>query len=155
MMTRSNGAAVLCAVLVISLLAGTSFGQQWQEHKLLLKVGDKSWTYNNDQLKALATAEIASNRGTKKNPAIPLDVMLTKDTKLPLDRVIGVIIVGEDDTLLIEGQYLRYVKNLVLKFGANTFTLMPDGEETYKGLKSIWGKPRIEQVERIDILERR
>jgi hypothetical protein len=155
-MVKRIAGIILPAALVAGFLVGTSSGQQqWVEHKLLLKVGDKAWNYNNDQLKALATAEIASSRGTKKNPAIPLEVMLTKDTRLPLDRIVGVIVVGGEHTLLIEGQYLPYIKNLVLKFGPNTFTLMPDSEETYKALRPIWGKPRIEYVERIDVLERR
>jgi len=153
-MTRI-GSVVLSVALAAGVMIGTGSAQQWRDHSLLLKVGDKSWKYDNEQLKALATKEIGSNRGTKKNPAIPLDLLLTRDTKLPMDRIIGVILVGAQDILFLEGANVAHVKHLVLKFGPNHLTLMPENEETYRALRPIWGKPRLEDVERIDVVERR
>ena len=156
-MIRRIGVALLSTVLVIGVLSGTSFGQQWRDHKLRLRVGDKVWTYNTDQLKALATKEVVSNRGSKKAAAISVEVLLTKDPKLTMDRVIGVIFVGETDVLLIEGNNLALLKTLVLKVGPNELTLRPEveTEETVSALMPLMGKPRPGNVERVDVLERR
>ncbi|MBI4562436.1 MAG: hypothetical protein HY724_10370 [Candidatus Rokubacteria bacterium] len=154
-MRKEIGAAALSCLLAIGVLSGVSGAQQSREHNLLLKVGDRSWKYDKDQLRALATKEVVSSRGSKKNPAIPLDVLLTKDTQLTMDRIIGVVIVGGKHVLLLEGHNLAHLKHLVLKFGPNHLTLVPETEETYNALKPIWGKPRLEDVERIDVFERR
>lgn len=148
-------AGLLSAALTMVILQGTSAAQQWRDHELLLKVGDKSFPYTSDQLKVMATKEFMSWRGSKRNPAIPLDVFLTKDTKLTPDRIIGVIIVGTQKVMLIEGDRLKYLDQLVLKFGPNHLTLAPLNDETTNALRPLWGKPRIEDVVRIDIIERR
>lgn len=154
-MLRRLGTGLVSAALALATLQGTSAAQQWRDHQLLLKVGDRSFPYTSDQLKAMATKEFMSWRGSKRNPAIPLDVFLTKDTKLTAERIIGVIIVGELKVMLIEGDRLKYLDQLVLKFGPNHLTLAPLNEETTNALRPLWGKPRIEDVVRIDIIERR
>lgn len=147
-------AGFLIALAALSL-PRTGSGQEWRQHYLLLRAGDKTWKYSHDQLKAMTSAVHVSYRGTKKNPAIPLDVLVTKDPQLPMDRIIGVVIVGIDKVLFLEGDKLAYLKHLVLKFGPNHLTLAPQNEETERSLKPLWGKPRIEDVERVDIFERR
>jgi hypothetical protein len=145
----------LAAVIIFAALMATHQGRAEEEHQLLLQVGDASWTYEHEQLKPLATKTHMSSRGTKKNPAIPLDVLLTKDTKLPVERIVGVAIIGEERSLFLEGGSLAHLKNLWLKFGTKELTLVPDTDETYKALRAVWGKPRLDGVERIFVYERR
>jgi hypothetical protein len=153
-----RGRLALAAGVFVALVAAMAMpgaGQQWRDHQLLLKVGDKAFRYNHEQLRAMATTQIGSNRGIKMNPAIPLEALLTRDTKLPMDRVVGVIVVGAQKILFLEGDNLQQVPHLVLKFGPNHLTLVPASEDAYERNRALWGKPRIEDVERIDILERR
>ncbi len=143
------------AVIIFAALMATHQGQAEEEHQLLVQIGDASWTYEHEQLKPLATKTHMSSRGTKKNPAIPLDALLTKDSKLPIERIVGVAIIGEDRSLFLEGSHLARLKNLWLKFGTIDLTLVPDSEETYNALKGIWGRPRLDGVERIYVYEQR
>jgi hypothetical protein len=154
-MTWRLGAGLLSAALTMWIWPEASGAQQWRDHQLLLKVGDKSFSYTSDQLKTMATAEFVSWRGSKRNAAIPLPVFLTKDTKLTPDRISGVNIVGTQKVMLIEGDRLKSLDGLVLKFGPNHLTLAPINDETAAALRPLWGKPRIEDVVRIDIIERR
>lgn len=155
-MKRSIVAAAFSAALLTAVLPGTSFGQEHEEEAhVLVRLGDRAWEYHPDQLQPLATKEFMSSRGTKKNPAIPLNALLMKDTKVPLERIIGVAVIGEDRVLFLEGEHLRHLTRLLLKIGSHELTLVPENEETYKALRSILGKPRLEAVERIDIFERR
>lgn len=125
-----------------------------QGSALLLKVDKKAFPYSLDQLKAMATAEYVTFRGTKRNPAVPLDVLVTRDTRLPLERIRTVVVIGETKVLVIEGERLKYLKDLVLKFGPNNMALAPRTPEAEQALRPLWGKPRIEGVERIDVKPR-
>ncbi len=147
--------AAFALVMTIALLSCATAGQHWGELQLLLKVGDKSWKYNNEQLRAMATEVQISNRGVKKNPGIRLDVLVTKDTKLPMDQIIGVVVIGAEKVLFLEGDKLAHLKHLVVKFGDNHLTLAPLTAETEQALRPLWGKPRIESVERIDVFQAR
>jgi hypothetical protein len=118
---------------------------------LLLKVDKKAYPYSLDQLKAMATVEYVNFRGTKRDPAVPLDVLVTRDTRLSPERIRMVVVIGETRVLVIEGERLTYLKDLVLKFGANTMSLAPRTPEAEQALRPLWGKPRIEGVERIDV----
>lgn len=147
--------AVSAALAAVLLLGGPAMPQSAPDHHLLLKVGDRSWEYHTKELMALASRSIVSHRGTKKNPAIPLEVLVTKDTGVPVERIIGVIVVGEDKVLFLEGDRLRYLGRLILKFGSNHLTLAPEDDETLQALRPYWGRGRIEDVVRVDVLERR
>jgi hypothetical protein len=148
-------AAVFIAAAILTGPLLTTPGRGEEEHHLQLQVGDASWTYEHDQLKPLATKTYMSSRGTKKNPAIPLDVLLTKDSKLPVEGIVGVAIIGEDRSLFLEGDHLAHLKHLWLKFGTLELTLVPENDQTYKALRAIWGKPRLDGVERIFVYEQR
>lgn len=129
--------------------------QHFDDIHLVLKVGDRTWQYHYEQLKPLFTKTVLSSRGTKKNPAVPLEVLLTKDTKLPMARIIGVVFVTDDRVLFLEGDYLKLLGRLLLKLGDNHLTLAPENDETYKALKPLLGQHHLSGVERIDIFQRR
>ena len=78
-----------------------------------------------------------------------------KDTKLPMNQIAGVVVVGEEKVLLIEGDGLADLKQLVLKLGDNHLTLAPASKEAERSLKSLGGKPRIVSVERISVFQQR
>lgn len=119
---------------------------------LLLKVDKKAWSYTAEQLRAMATVDFKTFRGTKRNPAVPLEGLLTRDTGLRLERVRAVVVIGETKVLVIEGERLKYLKDLVIKLGPNQLALAPETEEAAEALKPLWGKPRIEGVERVQVL---
>jgi hypothetical protein len=144
--------AAVSFVVALVLLSGATAGQHWEQLVVVLKVGDRSWKYNNAQLRAMATDVFTSARGVKKNPAIRLDLFVTKDTKLPMDQIIGVVVIGAEKVLFLEGANLAHLKHLGLKFGDNHLTLVPLTEEAETALRPVWGKPRIEDVERVDVL---
>ena len=154
-MMKAIGASVLFIVLAIGTPPAMSSAQQGREPHLVVSVGSHWWTYNHDQLKAMATKDRSNTRGDKKNPVIPLDVLLTKDTRLSLDRVIRVVIVGQQHVLLLEGDDLKHVNHLMVMLGTKYTTLVPETDETYQALRPILGKPRLEDIERIDVVERR
>jgi hypothetical protein len=137
--------------LIMVLLSSAVAGQHWEQLEVLLRVGDRSWKYNNAQLRPMATEVFASPRGVKKNPAIRLDLFVTKDTKLPMDQIIGIVVIGAQKVLFLEGANLAHLKHLGLKFGDNHLTLVPLTEEAETALRPVWGKPRIEDVERVDV----
>lgn len=137
--------------LIVVLLSSAVAGQHWEQLEVLLRVGDRSWKYNNAQLRAMATEVFASPRGVKKNPATRLDLFVTKDTKLPMDQIIGVVVIGAQKVLFLEGANLAHLKHLGLKFGDNHLTLVPLTAEAETALRPVWGKPRIEDVERVDV----
>jgi len=150
MITRIGGAIGLCA-LILGVPASTGWPQEWRNLQVLISMGAQSWQYDTQQLKAMATKVHLSMRGTKETVAVPLDVLLTKDTKLTVDRIIEVAIIAEEDVLLLEGEHLAYLKNVWLRVGPNHLTLVPEDDQAYRALRSVWRKPRLIAVERIAI----
>jgi len=145
------GSRAALALAMVVALAGAAAGQYWEQLEVVLKVGDRSWKYHTSQLRAMATEVFTSARGVKKNPAIRLDLFVTKDTKLPMEQIIGVVVIGAEKVLLLEGPNLAHLKHLGLKLGDNHLTLVPLAPEAERDLKPVWGKPRIEAVERVDV----
>ena len=150
-MRKAVRIAAFSFVLALVLLSRATAGQHWEQLEVLLRVGDKSWKYNNAQLRAMATEAFTSARGVKKKTAIRLDVFVTKDTKLPMERINGVVVIGAEKVLFLEGDNLAHLKHLGLKFGDNHLTLVPLTAEAERELRPVWGKPRIESVERVDV----
>ena len=153
MLTRLGG-AVLSGVLAFGALPAVAMGQGANDVALVLKVNKTAYRYTRDALKALATADYRSFRGDKTNRAVPLDVLLTKDTKLSLDKIARVVVIGEQKVLLLEGDNLKYLKDLVVKMGNNQLALAAMSPEVEERLRPLWGKPRVELLERIDVTPR-
>ena len=156
-MARALIALLSALVVSTSLLPSAHADANLDEVHLLLKVGDKAWEYHYEQLKPLFTKTVLSSRGTKKNPAVPMDVLLTKDTKLPMERILGVVFVADDRVLFLEGDKLKLLGRLLLKLGDNHLTLTAenDEDEAYKAIKPLLGKHHLSGVERIDIFQKR
>ena len=150
-MKRAIGIRAFSAVLIVMFLTGATIGEHGEQLEVVLRVGDKTWKYDAAQLRTMATEVFTSPRG-KKNPAIRLDLFVTKDTKLPMDQIIGVVVIGAEKALFLEGDKLAHLKHLGLKFGDNHFTLVPLTAEAETALRPVWGKPRIESVERVDVM---
>jgi hypothetical protein len=150
MITRIIGAIGLCAILV-GVPASVGWPQEWRTLHVVITMGAQSWRYDSDQLRAMATKRHVSMRGTKDTVAVPLDVLLTKDTRLTVDRIIEVAVVAEEDVLLLEGEHLAHLKDVWLRIGPNHLTLVPADEPTHRALRSVWRKPRLIGVERIAI----
>jgi len=152
---KRTGATLLFAVLAVALLYRVTSGEPSPDWTIKLNVGDKSWTYNTEQLKAFPSKTKISARGVKKNPVIPLDKLLMRDTKLSLDRIVGVVIIGSEHVLFLEGDHLKQIPNLVLKMGDNHWSIHAENDEAWNALRSIWGRPRVEDVERISVFHSR
>lgn len=142
--------AVLVGLLVAGSVATPVLAQEWKDYGLVLRVGDQTWKYSQEQLKAMATKTFLSNRG-KPNVAVPVDALIEKDPKLPLARVSQVIFVGAKQSLLVEGEHLAQLKHLLLKFGPNHLTLVPETDEAYRALRPVWRKAHLEGVQRVDV----
>jgi hypothetical protein len=146
--------AVVCAVLLAAGLPRAGSSQQWVNVKVVVTMGAQSWSYTSEQLRGFATRTHTSMRGTKEAPAVPLDLLLTKDTGLTADRIIEIAVIAEQDVLLLEGDNLAQLKHVWLRIGPNHLTLVPENDEAYKALRSVWRKPRLIAVERIAIQRR-
>ncbi|MFQ5415849.1 MAG: hypothetical protein ACE5FL_02250 [Myxococcota bacterium] len=148
---------LLCAVLAFGALsaAASADSPKVKPWTLYLKVGDKQIAYESDQLLAMASAKHLSNRETKTNPAVPIDTLVMKDTGLTRDRILKIVFLGATKTMLLEGKDLDHLGGLLLKLGPNNVTLVPKDEKTYEALRSQFGRPRVKDVERIYVYERR
>jgi hypothetical protein len=154
-MKQAISAAGFFVIITALFLSDANANQHFGDVHLVLKVGDRVWEYHYEQLKPLFTKTVLSTRGTKKNPAVPLNVLLTKDTKLPMERILGVVFVADDRVLFLEGDNLKLLSHLLLKLGDNHLTLTPENDETYRAIKPFLGKHHLSGVERIDIFQTR
>ena len=152
---RRTGVTLLFTVLGIALLCQVGSGEPSPDWTIKLNVGDRSWTYKTEQLKAFPSKAKISSRGVKKNPVIPLDKLLLRDTQLSLDRITEVVIVGAEHVLFLEGDHLKQIPNLVLKMGDNHWSIHADNDEAWNALRAVWGRPRVEDVERISVFHKR
>ena len=57
------GVALVAAIFGAAMFHGEGVAQETQEFSLLVKVGDKDYTYTTDQLEAMATTTYKSPRG--------------------------------------------------------------------------------------------
>lgn len=150
----------LVAGLTVFLVGGGLPGRgepQTTEPRLTLRVGKASWTYTEEQLRAMATDTLPNLKGTKKKPAIPLEVLLFRDTKVAPDRVEMVFLIGDKITVLRDSD-LKYFDKLVLATGEpkggklHKWSLAPEDEATYKAVSAHMGSRRKGGIYRIDIV---
>ena len=144
------GVALVAAILGAAMVHGEGVAQETQEFSLLVKVGDKDYTYTTDDLEDMATVTYASPRG-KEVSAIPIDVLVTEDTQLSFEQILQIVIVGDKSVLLLEGENLAHAEHLWLKVGFNKATLVPDSEAgaSWQALRPIMGRPRLKHVEKV------
>jgi hypothetical protein len=157
-MTTTRRALVggVAAFLVIGGVPRRGAAQP-KEPRLTLRVGKAAWTYTEEQLRAMATDTLPNLKATKKKPAIPLEVLLFRDTKVAPDRVEMVFLIGDKITVLRGGD-LKYLDKLVLATGEpkggklHKWSLAPEDEATYKAVSPHMGSRRKGGIYRIDIV---
>ena len=155
------GGALIAAILGAVMFHGEAVAQEQQEFSLRLNIGGSKFgansiSYTTDQLTAIATATYASPRG-KEVAAIPLDVLVTHDTKLSMEQILQIVVVGEKRVLLLEGENLAHAAHLLVKVGFNKATLVPDSEvgASWQAMKPLLGRPRLKHLENIFIFWQR
>ena len=160
------GVALVAAILGAAMVHGEGVAQEQQEFSLLVKLGDKGYTYTTDQLEAIATATYTSPRG-KKVWAVPLDVLVTKDTQLSMDQILQIVVVGAKRSLLLEGENLAHAEHLLVKIGfdvdpvgavmSHQATLVPDSEvgASWQAIKPLLGRPRLKNLQKVFVFWQR
>ncbi len=144
------GVALVAAILGAAMFHGEGVAQETQEFSLVVRVGDKAYSYSSDQLEAMATVTYASPRG-KEAPAVPIAVLVTQDTQLSMDQILQIVIVGEKTSLLLEAEDLAHAAHLLVKVGFNKATLVPDSETgaTWQAIRPLLGRPRLKYLETV------
>jgi hypothetical protein len=124
---------------------------------ITVRISGNAWTYSHDQLLAMARASIPNRRGNRQNPAIPLDVILFKDTGLAIDQVQAVFLIGAKVSVLRGGD-LAYLSRLALKTGPDKqgrrhpWSLAPLDDEAFRAVAPHMGSHRRKEIYRINIV---
>lgn len=130
-----------------------------EENTIVVRTGSAFWTYTHEQFLAMAPDAISNMKGTRKKPAIPLQTLLLKDTKLSPKQIGMIFVIGEKITIL-RGNDLNYLGKLVLATGPekqgkpHPWSLTTDDEETHKALMPHMGARRKQGIYRIDIVRK-
>jgi hypothetical protein len=126
---------------------------------ITLRSGSSAWTYQLDQLVAMATESIPNQRGNRGKPSISLEKLLLKDTRLTPDKVAMVFFIGNKITVL-RGNDIAYLSRLVLANGPDKdgkphhWALAPKDQEAYRALAPHMGATRKPGIYRIDIVRK-
>jgi len=130
-----------------------------KEPSIMVRTGSSTaWTYTHRQLLDMATDTLTNMKGSRQKKAIPLTLILSKDTKIAPERIAMVVFSGEKVTVL-RGKDVAYLSKFVLVTGPekagmpHAWTLAPRDEETYKAISaSMLGSRRKKGIYRIDIV---
>jgi hypothetical protein len=150
------GIAILACFSAWAVVSAAVEAQQ-KAPSITVRIGKAAWTYTNEQLRAMATDKVANLKGNRQKPAIPLETVLFKDTKLTAEKVQMIFVMGSKITVL-RGDDLKHLTRLVLASGADKgdqphqWAMMPRDEESYKLLAPHMGSRRKSKVYRIDIV---
>lgn len=158
----------LLGVLIVTLALAAGAGpadahspggghDQAKASGIVVRLGTAAWTYTEEQLRLMATDYLPNQKGTRRKPAIPLEVLLFRDTRVSPDRVFMVFVIGEKITVL-RGDDLRYLDRLVVATGEpkgnvpHKWSLAAEDEDTYRKLSAHMGSRRKGGIYRIDIV---
>jgi hypothetical protein len=151
------GIAILACLLTWAVASAAVEVQQQKAPSITVRIGRTAWTYTNDQLRVMATEKVSNLKGNRQKPAVPLETVLFKDTKLAPDKVHMIFVMGSKVTVL-RGDDLKHLDKLVLATGPDKgdkphhWTMMPRDEESYKALAPHMGSRRKGKIYRIDIV---